>query len=624
MTYGDEEILGRAYDQRLMRRLLTYLKPYRWQVAAALVVVLLDVGVQLMGPYLTKEAIDRGIGAHDLTRLDQVAVLYLMVLILGFGLGFLETQIMQRVGQHIMCDLRLHLFRHLQRLPLSYYDRNPVGRVLTRLTNDVDVLNELFTSGVVALLGDVAALVGILIAMSHLNAELMGVTFSVLPLIFVVTLTFRSKVRRAFRDIRTRLARLNAFLNENLTGMATVQTLNREKRNFGQFRRINAEHRDANLRAVRYHAVFFPVMDLIGALAVSLIVWYGGRQVMWQGITLGTLVAFIQYTQRFFRPISDMSEKYNILQSAMASSERIFELLDTPADAAAAASLPPASPAAPEPDGREAAGPVSVSTTDGHPPRSERMRGEIGFERVWFAYQGEDWVLRDVSFHVSPGERIAVVGPTGSGKTTLINLLLRFYEPQRGVIRVDGRPLSALDVRAFRRHVGLVLQDVFLFSGTIRSNLSLGDSGLERTRLEWAAREVHAHEFIQRLAGGYDAEVVERGATLSLGQRQLLAFARALAYDPQVLVLDEATSSVDTETEVLIQDALRRLLNGRTSVIIAHRLSTLQDVDRIVVLHHGRIREEGTHGELLALGGIYYRLYQLQYSLLGSNASPSR
>jgi ATP-binding cassette subfamily B protein len=616
VTEFDEEAVGKAYDHRLMRRLLAYLRPYGGQVALALLVVVLDVVVQLAGPYLTKEAIDHGIRAGDLGTLDRVAVLYLAVLLIGFGLGYLETQIMQRVGQHIMYDLRLKLFQHLQQLPLRYFDRNPVGRVMTRLTNDVDVLNELFTSGVIAIFGDLFTLAGILIAMSQLNAELMGVAFSVLPLIFLVTLTFRTQVRKVFRDVRAQLSRMNAFLNENLTGMGTVQVLNREGRNFEEFRSINARHRDANLRAVRYHAVFFPAIDLVGALAVSLIVWYGGRQVMWQGITLGTLVAFIQYTQRFFRPISDMSEKYNILQSAMASSERIFDLLDTPADPAAAASLGngAAVAAAVAPAGRQRArGALAAAAGDGDRPPGPRLRGEIVFDHVWFAYHGEDWVLRDVSFRVAPGERVAVVGPTGSGKTTLINVLLRFYEPQRGEIRIDGRPLGDYDVRAYRRDVGLVLQDVFLFSGTIESNLSLGDPVLDRGRLEWAAHEVHAHEFIERLPGGYAATVVERGATLSLGQRQLLAFARALAYDPRLLVLDEATSSVDPETEGLIQRALRRLLQDRSSVVIAHRLSTLQDVDRILVLHHGRIREEGTHAQLLALGGIYYRLYQLQY-----------
>lgn len=604
----EEATLGRAYDQRLMRRLLGYLRPYRWQVMAAIGVVVLDALVQLAGPWLTMEAIDNGIRHRDLGHLDRVALLYLAVLIVGFGLGYLETQIMQRVGQHIMLDLRTALFRKLQQMPVSYYDRTPVGRLMTRITNDVDVLNELFTAGVVASLHDVFTLVGILFIMAQINLELMGVAFSVLPLIVIVTLSFRSRVRRSFRDIRTRLARMNAFLNENLTGMSTVQILNREPRNYDAFRGVNASHRDANLQAVYYHAVFFPALELVGALAVSLIVWYGGRQVMWTGITLGTLVAFIQYTQRFFRPISDLTEKYNILQQAMASSERIFDLLDTPADPAASASLAHA----PEHDGAGATG-----------VRVEKLEGRVQLSGVWFAYQDEDWVLEDISFTIEPGEKIALVGATGSGKTTLASLLMRFYEPQRGTIRIDGRDIRDYDLRALRRRMGLVLQDVFLFSGTIESNLGMGETALDPGTLERAAREVHAHAFIERLPGRYGAAVQERGATFSVGQKQLLAFARTLAYEPDLLILDEATSSVDTQTETLIQGALRRLMRGRTSLVIAHRLSTIQDVDRIVVLHHGRIRELGTHAQLMARRGIYFRLYQLQYMSRG-RPGPSR
>ncbi len=581
----DEELHGKAYDHRLMQRLLGYLRPYRGEVIAAIVIVIVDALVGLAGPYLTKQAIDHGIRNRNLPFLNQMAMVYVSVLLVGFGLGYLQYQIMQRVGQRIMLDLRLQLFTHLQRLPLAWFDRNPVGRVMTRVTNDVDVLNELFASGVVGVFGDVFALVGVIVAMAKLNFELLAVAFSVLPLIVIVTLVFRVKMRRSFRDIRTRLARLNSFLNENLGGMSTVQLLNRERRNHEEFRGINAGHRDANLDTVFYNAVFFPVMELIGAVALSLIVWYGGRQVMWEGITLGILVAFIQYTQRFFRPISDLSEKYGILQQAMASAERIFALLDTPADTALGGS-------------REA---------------ESAFEGRVEFDHVWFAYEGEHWVLEDVSFSVAPGEKVAIVGATGSGKTTLISLLLRFYAPQRGEIRVDGRPLADWDVHELRNHIGVALQDVFLFSGTITSNLSLGDPSLTDEVLETAAREVHAHEFIAELPEGSRTVVLERGATLSAGQRQLLAFARALARNPGLLILDEATSSVDTHTELLIQDALRRLMEGRTSIVIAHRLSTIQHVDRIVVLHHGRVRETGTHGELLRLGGIYSRLYELQY-----------
>jgi ATP-binding cassette subfamily B protein len=600
----DDEATGKAYDHRLMRRLLGFLRPYRLEVAIAAVVVIADALVTLVYPWLTKEAIDHGIRRHDLRFLDRVAVVYVSLLAIGFLLGYLQNQIVQRVGQRVMLDLRTALFRKLQALPVAYFDRHPIGRIMTRLTGDVDVLNELVTAGVGALFGDLFALIGIVIAMCRLNAELLGVTFSVLPLIVIVTLLFRSRVRASFRDIRVRLARLNAFLNENLSGMSTVQMLNREPRNFEQFRVINAEHRDANLRANFYYAVFFPLLELVAAVAVSLIVWYGGRQVMWTGITLGTLVAFIQYTQRFFRPISDLSEKYNILQQAMASSERIFQLLD-------------------EPDDTGARGSASLLSEPGAGPRVRAIASHplapVEFDHVWFAYQGEHWVLEDVSFTIQPGERVALVGATGAGKSTMTSLLLRFYEPQRGEIRVGGRPLAEWDVAELRAGIGMVLQDPFLFSGTIAGNLRLGNETMPLEAMERVAGEVHAHEFIQRLPGGYDAPVHERGATLSAGQRQLLSCARALARNPELLVLDEATSSVDPQTERLIQDALHRLLSKRTSLVIAHRLSTIQDVDRIVVIHHGRVRESGRHAELLALGGIYARLHELQF--LGASES---
>lgn len=595
--FHEEEVLGKAYDARLMRRLLGFLRPYRAKVALAVALVIASAALQLAGPYLTKIAIDDFLSRHDLRGLGIVAGLFLLAMLIQAVIEYAEMNLMQMVGQEIMYDIRMKLFSHLQKLPLSFYDRTPVGRLMTRLTNDVDVLNELFTSGVVAIFGDVFMLLGILIVMFAMNAELALVAFSVLPLIFLVTMVFRVKVRATYRDVRTRLARMNSFMNENLTGMGVVQIMNRERRNFDTFSRINGEHRDANLRSVTYYSIFFPIVELIGALATALLIWYGGRQVMWGGLTLGALVAFIQYTQRFFRPIADISEKYNILQSAMASSERIFDLLDTPVD---------------QPESET-------------PRRPERVRGEIRFDHVSFSYKEGEVVLRDVSLHVAPGEKVAIVGATGAGKTTIISLLTRFYDVKSGHVLVDGIDVRDWDAQALRRSIGVVLQDVFLFSGTIEDNLRLGEREFPRERLIAAAREVHAERFILRLPGGYSAEVKERGATLSVGEKQLLSFARCLAFDPQILVLDEATSSVDTETELLIQDALRRLMRGRTSLVIAHRLSTIQDVDRIVVLHKGQVRETGSHQELLAQRGIYYRLYQLQYQVQErTGAAPGR
>lgn len=597
-AYHEEEALGRAYDARLMSRLLGFLAAYKLKVALAVGFVLAGAGLQILGPYLIKIAIDGYIAHGDAAGLGRVAILFVCVLILEFVVGYYQMSIMQTVGQGIMYDLRMQLFDKLQRMSLPFFDRNPVGRLMTRITGDVDVLNELFTSAVVTIVGDIVTLLGIMIAIFLLNPELAGVTFSVLPLIVLITLWFRARVRTTYRDVRTALARMNANLQENLTGMSTAHVMNREAKQFAGFQAVNAEHRDANVRSIFYYAVFFPVIELIGALATALIVWYGGRQVMWGGLTLGGLVAFLLYAERFFRPISDMSEKYNILQSAMASSERIFNLLDAPIE------VPP--PAAPR--------------------RPAEARGDIRFDGVHFAYQSGEAVLKDVSFHVAPGEKVAIVGATGSGKTTLISLLTRFYDVQQGSIKVDGVDVREWDTAALRREIGVVLQDVFLFAGTVEENLRLGED-MPRERLVAAAKEVHAHAFIERLPGGYGAAVVERGATFSTGEKQLLSFARALAFNPRILVLDEATSSVDTETELLIQDALHRLMQGRTSIVIAHRLSTIQDVDRIVVLHRGQIREYGTHAELLAMNGIYSRLYALQYvgqAVVGADGSPAR
>jgi ATP-binding cassette subfamily B protein len=583
--FHEEEALGKAYDHRLMRRLLGFLRPHWKKAAASLALVVVSAALALAGPYLTKIAIDDFIAHKDLTGLSHVGLLMIAVMMLQAVVEYGQMSLMQSTGQEIMYDIRMKLFRKLQRLPLSYYDRTPVGRLMTRLTNDVDVLNELFTSGVVTIFGDLFTLTGILVVMVAMNWELAIVSFSVMPLIFILTMVFRVKVRATYRDVRTRLARMNSYLNENLTGMSTVQIMNREARNYAEFSAINAGHRDANMRSITYYAIFYPLIELIGALATGLIIWYGGRQVMWEGLTLGALVAFLQYTSRFFRPIADISEKYNILQSAMASSERIFDLLDAP-------------------EGMD---------VPAQPRRVEHVRGEIRFEHVDFSYKEGEPVLRDVSLAVSPGEKVAIVGATGAGKTTIISLLTRFYDVSAGRILVDGIDVREWDTQALRRSIGVVLQDVFLFSGTVEENLRLGDASISHERIQAAAREVHAHPFIDRLPGGYTAEVRERGAGFSVGEKQLLSFARCLAFDPRILVLDEATSSVDTETELFIQDALLRLMAGRTSLVIAHRLSTIQHVDRIVVLHKGQVREMGTHQELLAQRGIYRRLYELQY-----------
>jgi ATP-binding cassette subfamily B protein len=477
------------------------------------------------------------------------------------------------------------MFGHLQRLDIAFYDRNPVGRLMTRLTTDVDALNELFTSGVVAIFQDLFALFGIIIMMFYLNWKLALVALTVLPLLIGVTLWFKLNARESYRKVRTRIARINAFLQEHITGTATVQLFNRESKVQKEFDTVNEDYRLANVDSIFYYAVFFPAVEIISAVGVGLIIWYGGGQVIQNELTIGALIGFIQLSQRFFQPISDLSEKYNILQSAMASSERIFKLLDTPIEI--------------------------TSQLDATQPA--RVRGHIEFRNVWFAYKPDEWVLRDVSFEVKPGERIAIVGHTGAGKTTITNLLLRFYDVQQGSILLDGLDIRYWDLTALRKAFAIVLQDVFLFSGDIESNIRLGEDGFDGDRVEYAARQVHAHEFIERLPGGYKAEVKERGATLSTGQKQLIAFARALAFDPRVLILDEATANIDTQTELLIRDALDQLLSGRTSVVIAHRLSTIQNADRIIVLHKGRVREMGTHDELLRLRGIYYRLYQLQY-----------
>jgi ATP-binding cassette subfamily B multidrug efflux pump len=586
----EDEISGRAYDARLMKRLMGYLKPHRPVVIAATLVLLVVSALELVGPYLTKVAIDRSIPAGDTAGLLVLTLLYFGALTLSFGLSYVQTWLMQKTGQQVMYEMRMQIFRHQMSLSTSYYDRNPVGRLITRLTTDVDVLNEMLTSGVVALFGDLVTLLGIVTIMFWINAELALVACAVLPVMLLVTFWFRAGVRETYRLVRTRIARINTYLQENITGMSVIQIFGREERNLGEFDRLNADHLEAHVKSIYYYAVFYPLIELISSVALALVLWYGGLKTLAPSgaagaLTMGTLVAFIQYVRRFYRPIMDLSEKYNILQAAMASSERIFRLLDT------RSSLPP--PASPAP--------------------WSGFTSSIEFRNVWFAYRGEDWVLKDVSFTVRQGETVAIVGATGSGKTTIIALLCRFYDVGRGSILVDGIDIRNLDLDTLRRGIGLVLQDVFLFSGTIADNIRLGDRNITDVEVQEAARHVNADPFIASLPARYDTPLGERGASLSVGQKQLLAFARALAHDPRLLVLDEATSSIDTETEVLIQAALHRMLADRTSIVIAHRLSTIQDADRILVLHRGQVREEGSHRELLKLGGLYHKLYQLQY-----------
>ncbi len=596
----DDDVLGKAYDGRLMRRLLTYLRPYRGQVTVAVVAIIGHSALDLAPPYLTKIVIDRYIPVGDVAGLGSIAVLYLVALIASFMLEYLQTWTMQVIGQKIMFDLRMQLVSHLHRLDLRFYDRNPVGRLMTRLTTDVDVLNELFTSGVVSVFGDVFTLIGIMAVLVWMDWRLALAAFSVLPLIAGITHWFRVNARESYRTVRTWIARINAYLQERITGMATVQLYRREQRDFEAFDEIDRKHRDANVESIFYYAVFYPAVELVGALAASLILWVGGARIVFDGsdpLTLGALVAFLQYSQRFFRPISDLSEKFNILQGAMASSERIFGLLDTP---------------------------VEISSNARRPtPSSQTMReskrgswngpGVIRFENVSFSYVEGEPVLKNVSFEVRPGERIGIVGATGSGKTTIVSLLLRFYDVQGGRITVDGIDIREIDLADVRSLFGLVLQDVQLFAGTIASNVRLGNDAISDGDVRRALDAVHASGFVDRLPQGLDSVVAERGSTLSVGQKQLLSFARALAFDPRVLVLDEATSSVDTDTELLIRDALKVVMRGRTTIAIAHRLSTIQDMDRILVMHRGELRETGTHQELLALRGIYHRLYELQF-----------
>ncbi len=584
--YGqEEEILGKAYDARLIKRLGGYLKPYRYYIIAAIVVLVIASLAELAGPYITKIAIDKYITPKKLSGLPGIVVLFVAVMAIQFIMQYIEVYITQWVGQRTMYDIRMNLYSHIEHLGLSFFDKNPVGRLVTRVTNDINALNDLFTSGVVAIFGDIITLFGIIGIMLFLNWKLALLTMVVIPILFVATIIFRNKVRASFRRVRTRIAKLNAFLQEHIAGMWVVQSFVAENRTFGKFDFLNADLRNNHLKTVFYFAVFFPVVEILGAVSVALIIWYGGGQIMRGVLTFGALVAFIQYVDRFYHPIRDLSEKYNILQQAMASSERIFKLLDTQRDI--------------------------IDLPD--MKRLENVKGAIEIENLSFAYNGDDWVLKDINLNIKPGERVAIVGATGAGKTSIISLLLRFYNHQKGDIRLDGVSISDLPLKEYRRNFALVLQDIFMFSGNIARNIRLGKGDISDHDIQAALETVGAGNFVGNLDGGINHILRERGSNLSVGQRQLLAFARALAFDPRILILDEATSSVDTQTEIMIQEAMKKLLAGRTSIIIAHRLSTIKNSDRIIVMHKGRIKEEGSHAELLDLKGIYHRLYQLQY-----------
>ena len=630
-TAAAEERLGRIYDHRLMVRILGYLKPYFGLVLLAALLLILVSVTALAGPLITRIAIDRYIARSDFHGLVRISLAWFGLLVAGGVLQYAQTVAMNLIGQRAMMDLRTQLYRHLQRLPLSFYDRNPVGRLMTRVTNDVEVLNQLFTQGVVALIGDLVTLVGIMVVMIALNVRLALVTFAVLPFLFWFSIRFRNQVRASFRDIRLAVARINAYLQESLSGIPIIKAFQREDDGDREFGRLNADHRDAFLRSVRAFSLYFPLVELTQAVAVALILWYGGARFLRDGLTLGALVAFTQYVSRFFRPIRDLAEKFNLLQDAMASSERIFALLDQAPEAEVVQAqgedeVKTGLATGPGPAAREAAGSVVEPAATAAAPAAEVVpaaetpaaapfdpRGTIRYEGVHFSYDDKTPVIEDVSCDIPAGRTTAVVGATGSGKTTLVNLLLRFYEPTAGCITVGGVDIRSIPRSRLRSRMAVVEQEVFLFAGTIEENILLGEAPPPGERLAEALAASHADQLIRRLPHGLKHPVTERGASFSGGERQLLAFARALAFDPEILILDEATASIDSETEHLIQDALRVLLSGRTSIVIAHRLSTIQRADQILVMHHGRIHERGTHAELLERRGIYARLHQLQF-----------
>ncbi|MFN2491397.1 MAG: ABC transporter ATP-binding protein [Pyrinomonadaceae bacterium] len=599
-AFHEEEAIGKTYDFQVARRLLRYLRPYLRLLIPALVLTFTLNLLGILQPKFTEYAIDWFILPRKYAGLQLLVGLYVAVQLLRLVFSYFQAVLLNTVGQYVMFDMRRELYEKLQHQEVAYYDRNPVGRIMTRLTSDVDALNELFTAGITDLLGDLVMIFAIIGVMLWMDVRLTFITLLTVPMLFAATTWFRKGARRGYDMVRTRIARINAFLQEHFAGAQTVQIFNAEAKSIRRFREINADYRKANLDTIFYYAVFFPLVDFIGAVGIALIIWYGGYRVMQNTpghtvLTLGALVAFIQYSSFLFQPIRDISDKYNVLQAAVVASHRIFKTLDLP---------------------------VAI-TSPTSAPKSGRAIGHIEFQNVYFGYKGEDWVLKDVSFKVEPGQSIALVGHTGSGKSTITNLLMRFYDIQRGKILLDGVDLRSWDLKSLRENFAVVLQEIFLFSGTVEGNIRLGRADITEERVQWAAQEVHAEQFINRLKGGYQAEVKERGAGLSVGQKQLISFARALAFDPAILILDEATSSIDTETEQTIQQAIERVMRKRTSIVVAHRLSTIQRADQIIVLHHGEIREQGTHQELLAHHGLYWKLYRLQYADGATSESPS-
>ena len=584
--FHEEEAIGKTYDLQVARRLLRYLKPYVRLLIPALILTLLLNLLGILQPKFTQYAIDWFIIPRVTRGITLFALAFVGVQLVRFVFSYFQAVLLNSVGQYVMFDLRREIYYKLQHQEVAYYDRNPVGRIMTRLTADVDALNELFTSGVTDVLGDLVMIVAIIGVMAWMDVRLTLVTLLTVPLLLIATTWFRKGARHGYDLVRTRIARIYSFLQEHFSGAQTVQIFNAEAKSVRRFAEINDEHRKANIDTIYYYAVFFPLVDFIGAIGIALIIWYGGYRVMGHVLSLGALVAFIQYSGFLFQPIRDISDKYNVLQGAVVASHRIFKALDLPI----------------------------LITTPATPLKTGRAEGRIEFQNVWFAYKDDDWVLKDVSFTVSPGQSVALVGHTGSGKTTITNLLMRFYDVQKGRILLDGVDVRDWELQSLRENFAVVLQDIFLFTGTVESNIRLGRAEISDERIRWAATEVCADNFIRRLPQDYKSEVRERGAGLSVGQKQLISFARALAFDPALLILDEATSSIDTETEQFIQQAIARVMQNRTSVIVAHRLSTIQRADNIIVLHHGEIREQGSHQDLLALQGLYWKLYKLQYS----------